>query len=134
MRTIQVISTRGNNTPITTDARTLNDILPELRSRGVNTNENTIIVKETRTELSMGEAVLPTGDFTLFIYPKKNKSGSIEDQMAELNHNIERLLNVLSQKSVETITVKVDPIMNEYKALAESLGNFDSEEDEDDDY
>lgn len=133
MRTIQIISTRGNNTPITTSATTLNDILPELRSRGVNINDNTLIVRETRAELSMGEALLPTGDFSLFIYPKKNKSGAIEEQMEQLNHNIERLLNALSQKPFEKEPVEVDPVMQEFKALAESLGHFDDEE-EDEDY
>lgn len=138
-RTITIASTRGVTTPITTSAQYLQDIMSDLQSRGINLNENKLIIKETRAEINRPDAVLPEGDFSLFIYPKKVKSGGLEDDLKSLNQKVDRILNMLASQPVATVEEKKQTeeelqLMNEYKALADGYVFDDEDEDEDDDW
>src|SRR5688572_18307137 len=64
------------------------------------------IVAETRTTLNRGEAVLPTGDFKLFLVPTKNKAGAgiSPDEARVLGREIaEAIVTAASRASSEDV-------------------------------
>lgn len=64
----------------------------ELAQRGISYSNMSVTVKETKVTLESDQAVLPTSDFTIFLFPKQVKSGmtpsDLSDQMAEFETNI----------------------------------------------
>ena len=71
-RTITVFNTQSNTpSTITSDATTYGGIKNQVNSG----DSYTVVVRETKNELSLNDAVLPEGDFTVYLFPKKVKSG-----------------------------------------------------------
>ena len=75
MRTVK-IATGQFDLPQTveTDATTWGDLKLVLDEKGIDHNKR-VVVKSTRADLVEDEAVLPEGDFIIFMYPTKNDSG-----------------------------------------------------------
>ena len=76
MRQIKIYSTVGISATITTNVTTLGELLPLMMEQNVNTSGVKMMIGETRNEISHNEAVLPAGDFRLYLMPEKTKSGS----------------------------------------------------------
>lgn len=74
-RKIKVVSTVGVSGVLETDVTTVGELKPLLMDRGINFSGMKMMVGETRNELSVDEAVLPEGDFKLYLMPEKTKSG-----------------------------------------------------------
>lgn len=74
MRKVTVVSTQANErNEINSDATTWGALRNEISH--LMTGEMKVTVRETRVDLSHEEAELPTGDFTIFLFPSKVKSG-----------------------------------------------------------
>ena len=75
IRTIKIYSTVGVSGVIETNVTTLAELKPLLSQRGIDYAGMKMLIGETRNELSQDEAILPEGDFKLYLMPVKTKSG-----------------------------------------------------------
>lgn len=113
-RKIKIYTTAGMPGTIETNVSTLGELKPLLRQREINYDGMKMLVGETKNELSVDEATLPTGDFKLYLMPAKTKSGVDLDEMEEA---IERIEN-----KVDRILSKLDSI-NTSLVVSTSAGN-----------
>jgi hypothetical protein len=91
MRTIKVYSTVGASGEVVTNVGTLRELKPILISKGIDIAGMKLVVGETRNELSIDEAVLPDGDFKLYLMPQKTKSGGFEDDLENIENTVDRI-------------------------------------------
>lgn len=105
-RKIKIYTTAGIPGTIETNVSTLGELKPLLRQREINYDGMKMLVGETKNELSVDEATLPTGDFKLYLMPAKTKSGVDLDEMEE---------------AIERIENKVDRILSKLDSINTSL-------------
>ena len=102
-RKIKIYTTNGMPGTIETNVSTLGELKPILRQREVNYDGMKLLVGETKNELSQDEAILPEGDFKLYLMPAKTKSGVDFDEMEEtlerIESKVDRILSKLSNES-----------------------------------
>ena len=103
-RKIKIYTTAGMPGTIETNVSTLGELKPLLRQREINYDGMKMLVGETKNELSVDEAVLPTEDFKLYLMPAKTKSGIDFEEVEENITNI--------YKIVENIEEKLDKVLN----------------------
>lgn len=103
-RKIKIYTTNGMPGTIETNVSTLGELKPILRQREVNYDGMKLLVGETKNELSQDEAILPEGDFKLYLMPAKTKSGVDFDEMED---SINRIA-----ADVERIEDKLDKVLN----------------------
>lgn len=129
-RKIKIYTTAGIPGTIETNVSTLGELKPLLRQREINYNGMKMLVGETKNELSVDEATLPTGDFKLYLMPAKTKSGVDLDEMEEaierIENKVDRILSKLDSINtslvVSTSASKVaDPISLEDQREIEEL-------------
>lgn len=110
-RRIKVYTTVGVSGTIDTNVRTLGELKPILSEREIDYSGMKMLVGETRNELNVDDAVLPEGDFKLYLMPQKTKSGSIESDLEDL------------QDSVDANSNKLDQILSILKSGGQSISN-----------
>lgn len=129
-RKIKIYTTAGIPGTIETNVSTLGELKPLLRQREINYDGMKMLVGETKNELSVDEATLPTGDFKLYLMPAKTKSGVDIDEMEEaierIENKVDRILSKLDSINtslvVSTSASKVaDPISLEDQREIEEL-------------
>ena len=129
-RKIKIYTTAGIPGTIETNVSTLGELKPLLRQREINYDGMKMLVGETKNELSIDEATLPTGDFKLYLMPAKTKSGVDLDEMEEaivrIENKVDRILSKLdsinTSSVVSTSASKVaDPISLEDQREIEEL-------------
>ena len=129
-RKIKIYTTAGVPGTIETNVSTLGELKPLLRQREINYDGMKMLVGETKNELSVDEATLPTGDFKLYLMPVKTKSGVDLDEMEEaierIENKVDRILSKLdsinTSSVVSTSAGKVaDPISLEDQREIEEL-------------
>ena len=129
-RKIKIYTTAGIPGTIETNVSTLRELKPLLRQREINYDGMKMLVGETKNELSVDEATLPTGDFKLYLMPAKTKSGVDLDEMEEaierIENKVDRILSKLdsinTSSVVSTSASKVaDPISLEDQREIEEL-------------
>lgn len=129
-RKIKIYTTAGMPGTIETNVSTLGELKPLLRQREINYDGMKMLVGETKNELSVDEATLPTGDFKLYLMPAKTKSGVDLDEMEEaierIENKVDRILSKLdsinTSSVVSTSASKVaDPISLEDQREIEEL-------------
>ena len=129
-RKIKIYTTAGIPGTIETNVSTLGELKPLLRQREINYDGMKMLVGETKNELSVDEATLPTGDFKLYLMPAKTKSGVDLDEMEEaierIENKVDRILSKLDSINtslvVSTSVSKVaDPISLEDQREIEEL-------------
>lgn len=129
-RKIKIYTTAGIPGTIETNVSTLGELKPLLRQREINYDGMKMLVGETKNELSVDEATLPTGDFKLYLMPAKTKSGVDFDEMEEaierIENKVDRILSKLDSINtslvVSTSASKVaDPISLEDQREIEEL-------------
>ena len=103
-RKIKIYTTNGMPGTIETNVSTLRELKPILRQREVNYDGMKLLVGETKNELSQDEAILPEGDFKLYLMPAKTKSGI---DFEEVEENITNIYGI-----VENIEEKLDKVLN----------------------
>lgn len=121
-RTIKIYTTLGSPGSIETNVRTKVDLMPLLVDRGIDTNGMKLLIGETRNELSEDTAILPEGDFKLYLVPSRTKSGSTaEEKLALLKDLLEiksRLVALRDEAEAE------QERRNSSKELPEELKKF----------
>lgn len=129
-RKIKIYTTAGIPGTIETNVSTLGELKPLLRQREINYDGMKMLVGETKNELSVDEATLPTGDFKLYLMPAKTKSGVDLDEMEEaierIENKVDRILSKLdsinTSSVVSTSASKIaDPISLEDQREIEEL-------------
>ena len=116
-RKIKIYTTNGMPGTIETNVSTLGELKPILRQREVNYDGMKLLVGETKNELSQDEAILPEGDFKLYLMPAKTKSGVDFDEMEETLERIENKLDmVLSKLDSKSNVVSSVPQINSLSA------------------
>lgn len=79
-RKITIYNTIGDNAKeVISSAGTLGELQPDMRRAGVHYEGMKLVVGETQNTLESSEAVLPEGEFSLFLMAGKVKSGNDED-------------------------------------------------------
>ncbi len=83
MKNVLIFVTTGsaNGSTIQISSTTWGDLQEELLERNIQIDNMKAVVGETRVTLESPQAHLPEGDFTLYLMPKKNKSGSYVDKV-----------------------------------------------------
>ena len=108
-RKIKIYTTAGMPGTIETNVSTLGELKPLLRQREINYDGMKMLVGETKNELSVDEAVLPTEDFKLYLMPAKTKSGVDFDEMEEtlerIESKVDRILSKLDNESYKGSSV-----------------------------
>tara|TARA_R110001592_G_scaffold124249_1_gene332989 strand:+ start:8249 stop:8974 length:726 start_codon:yes stop_codon:yes gene_type:complete len=100
MRKVTIYSNKTRATQeINTDVATWGE-LKALISEDMMVSNARCMVKENRMTLESAQAVLPTGDFIVYVYPTKVKSGLTEDAYAELTDA--KLRKACQKKSIST--------------------------------
>ena len=116
-RKIKIYTTNGMPGTIETNVSTLGELKPILRQREINYDDMKLLVGETKNELSQDEAILPEGDFKLYLMPAKTKSGVDFDEMEETLERIENKLDmVLSKLNSKSNVVSSVPQINSLSA------------------
>lgn len=100
-RKIKIYTTNGMPGTIETNVSTLGELKPILRQREINYDGMKLLVGETKNELSQDEAILPEGDFKLYLMPAKTKSGvdfdEMEDSINRIAADVERIEDKLDK-------------------------------------
>ena len=129
-RKIKIYTTAGIPGTIETNVSTLGELKPLLRQREINYDGMKMLVGETKNELSVDEATLPTGDFKLYLMPAKTKSGVDLDEMEEaierIENKVDRILSELDSINTSSVVSTsaskvVDPISLEDQREIEEL-------------
>ena len=97
-RKIKIYTTAGMPGTIETNVSTLGELKPLLRQREINYDGMKMLVGETKNELSVDEAVLPTEDFKLYLMPAKTKSGIDFEEVEENITNIYEIVENIEDK------------------------------------
>ena len=108
-RKIKIYTTNGMPGTIETNVSTLGELKPILRQREVNYDGMKLLVGETKNELSQDEAILPEGDFKLYLMPAKTKSGvdfdEMEDTLERIENKVDEILSKLDNESYKGSSV-----------------------------
>ena len=130
-RKIRIYTTVGVSGTIETNVSTLGELKPLLRQREINYDGMKMLVGETKNELSVDEATLPTEDFKLYLMPAKTKSGVDFDEMEEaierIENKVDRILSKLDSINTSSVVVSTtsskvaDPISLEDQREIEEL-------------
>ena len=119
-RKIKIYTTNGMPGTIETNVSTLGELKPILRQREVNYEGMKLLIGETKNELSQDEAVLPEGDFKLYLMPAKTKSGLDFDEMEV---NLESVFNIVErlERKIDALITKVNSVPS-VNSLSASTG------------
>jgi hypothetical protein len=138
MRTVTVYAskTRERQT-IETDVTTWGELLPLIDS-SIGAKDADVTIRETRTSLQHPDAQLPEGDFLIFVYPKKVKSGMSDNTRAVAEKAAETAIrNVVKEMKAKfddmfqeildevdngNISVDIDALDEEAHEIAFELG------------
>ncbi len=74
---IVTVANPSTNQPveINTNATTWGELKEQIKAKGISTDNMKGIVRSTRVTLEATDAILPEGEFTLFLFTEKNKAG-----------------------------------------------------------
>jgi hypothetical protein len=99
---VKVFSTRDNRTQVFTvddNVTTFSELKAAIS--GVEFSGMKVVVKETRNTLESGNAQLPSGNFTLYLFPEKVKSGFGSDQDGDeenLEHSVVAAIRAMQRR------------------------------------
>lgn len=97
-RKIKVVTTLGVSGIIETNATTLAELKPVLDQKEINYVGMKLLVGETKNELSEDAAILPEGDFKLYMVPVKTKSGVDFDDMEDTINEIFEIVSDIKKE------------------------------------
>ncbi len=129
-RKIKIYTTNGMPGTIETNVSTLGELKPILRQREVNYEGMKLLIGETKNELSQDEAVLPEGDFKLYLMPAKTKSGVDFDEMEDSINRIAADVERIEDKLDKVLSLLKNGVNTGFVASTTSQTNFISPEDQ----
>ncbi len=135
MRKVTVFTTASNvKKEINSGASTFGDLKIDLASAGITVDTMKSVVKETRVTLESDAAVLPTGDFALFLFPVKVKSGSddytsdsnttrySDEKLQKLRKKLDNIFKDLLSDESEVPSSENKELKSEANDIAKELG------------
>ena len=138
-RKIKIVTTVGISGTIETDVTTLGDLKPLLAAQDISYSGMKLLIGQTKNELSEDVAILPEGDFKLYLVPSKTKSGASfytkDDIYSKLMGfedaliRIEDKLNILFGSGRPNPVKPVQELTEEDKADLDDLKSLLSSED-----
>ena len=129
-RKIKIYTTNGMPGTIETNVSTLGELKPILRQREVNYEGMKLLIGETKNELSQDEAVLPEGDFKLYLMPAKTKSGVDFDEMEDSINRIAADVERIEDKLDKVLSLLKNGVNTGFVASTTSQTDFISPEDQ----
>lgn len=129
-RKIKIYTTNGMPGTIETNVSTLGELKPILRQREVNYDGMKLLVGETKNELSQDEAILPEGDFKLYLMPAKTKSGVDFDEMEDSINRISADVERIEDKLDKVLSLLKSGVNTGFVASTTSQTSFISPEDQ----
>ena len=129
-RKIKIYTTAGMPGTIETNVSTLGELKPLLRQREINYDGMKMLVGETKNELSVDEAVLPTEDFKLYLMPAKTKSGVDFDEMEDSINRISADVERIEDKLDKVLSLLKSGVNTDFVASTTSQTSFISPEDQ----
>lgn len=117
---IVVSTTRTTPKVLNSEAETWGELQDALASDFGNVSSLRAVVKETKNDLTSSEAVLPEGDFTLFLAPKQIKAGGTD---------IKAILETLKERWNEAIDEIIDGIEEGEYETEETVSSSQAAED-----
>lgn len=129
-RKIKIYTTNGMPGTIETNVSTLGELKPILRQREVNYDGMKLLVGETKNELSQDEAILPEGDFKLYLMPAKTKSGVDFDEMEDSINRIAADVERIEDKLDKVLSLLKTEVGTGFVASTTSQTNLISPEDQ----
>ena len=129
-RKIKIYTTAGMPGTIETNVSTLRELKPLLRQREINYDGMKMLVGETKNELSVDEAVLPTEDFKLYLMPAKTKSGVDFDEMEDSINRIAADVERIEDKLDKVLSLLKNEVNTGFVASTTSQTSFISPEDQ----
>ena len=129
-RKIKIYTTNGMPGTIETNVSTLGELKPILRQREVNYDGMKLLVGETKNELSQDEAILPEGDFKLYLMPAKTKSGVDFDEMEDSINRIAADVERIEDKLDKVLSLLKTGVGTNFVASTTSQTSFISPEDQ----
>ena len=129
-RKIKIYTTNGMPGTIETNVSTLGELKPILRQREVNYDDMKLLVGETKNELSQNEAILPEGDFKLYLMPAKTKSGVDFEEMEDSINRIAADVERIEDKLDKVLSLLKNGVNTGFVASTTSQTDFISPEDQ----
>jgi hypothetical protein len=130
IRKIKIVTTLGISGTIETNVSTLGELKPLLRQREITYDGMKLLVGETKNELSEDVAILPQGDFKLYLVPSKTKSGGIDDSLEEIDvrlknieDNISEILSIL--RNGNNSSAKSAPVVSNQALTFEDMQDLE---------
>jgi hypothetical protein len=131
-REIKIFNQESNQAIVlNSEAKTWSELRSEIITNNtINPNDKTPIVRETKLTLSFDDSVLPDGPFTLFLFPKKTKSG-VKKQVKieplttkELQEKIKKA-SILLKKELSNMNISLKQYLdNEIKETKEFVDSL----------
>lgn len=102
-RTVTVVTTRGEKKVIPFDGTEWSELKSKLQREGYSLDNMKCVESVKRTTLEHPKAIVPEGNFNLFLMPYKSKSGAM--QRTEINSTIKGLIEKDGQTAKDYFTV-----------------------------
>lgn len=110
MRTVKVLTTSGIVEELRTSSNTWGQLKQELTTSLENRK---VLVGSTKAELSVDEAVLPAGDFRLYLVESKVKSGALDKEVLQEYLNLVDVTTKILRKATILLTSGLKDISSE---------------------
>jgi len=114
VRKIKIITTVGISGVIETNVSNLGELKPLLSQRDINYDGMKLLIGETKNELSEDMALLPEGDFKLYMVPARTKSGGIDDSLDDIFSDLQ---------SIDTTLENIDGTLDEMGKRLRNIEN-----------
>jgi hypothetical protein len=129
-RKIKIVTLNGISGTIETNVSTLAELKPLLRQREINYDGMKLLVGETKNELSEDVALLPEGDFKLYLTPSKTKSGGIDDSLEEIDERLENIEDNISEilsilRNGNNSSAKSAPVVSNQALTSEDMQDLE---------
>jgi len=134
-RVITIYSTKGGMKEITTIATTWGELKPEIKKAGYDLANLAATCGTTRNSLDRDDAILQTGDYTIFLRPVKTKSGALtaDSKRADVNAVVKEMNEKYGQPFKDHLnskgnwtritTPEVVELINSFKPSGKNVGN-----------
>lgn len=122
MRKITVVSTQTDDVfDIESSAETWGELMRNDRLSGA--GRMRAMVRETRNTLESPEAILPAGDFTLYLSPTKVKSGWSQTDLEDIDEILDILYDAGDTKHLQRFMERLRQNGGEVSSTGSSVGS-----------
>lgn len=122
MKNVTIVTTKGRNQQLQTNASTWGQLITELDNAGLSVDGMKAIIGQTKVTLESTEAELPQTNFTLFLSPVKIKAGANE---YDLNFDASEVDDLsYTELRTELKSIRTQASEFEDEDLLDIIGNY----------